>query len=461
MKGKVSMNGHMKRVNGIREGTTDNKENGKLKRRYKKRKSSKNDQSDIYEVECIISHSENNGQIDSYLVKWAGWDSCYNTWEPSENVKGCYEVLAKYFQKLIFPDLKTYPPTKSRAMALKTFLSSHTQEELNNLARIYLTPTGHKLPDINVEELDDNIEILAQIPPQARDDSFVNTIKKQLLMLKLKDERTKQLEMLQQWESDINITSKDPAPIRVINCIDLEGPPPNFTYINKYIAGYGIVIPNDPPVGCDCNQCGKNCCCIKEVNAAYTKDGLIKVQKGTPIYECNKRCTCPPSCKNRVVQRGRTIPVVIFKTSNGCGWGVKTQKNIKKGEFVVEYVGEVITSEEADRRGKIYDKIGLTYLFDLDFNDKKNFPYTVDAALFGNISHFINHSCNPNLAVYAIWVDCLDPNLPRLGLFAIRDIAENEELTFDYLCLPNGKENLGTGFTHCKCGEHNCRKFLF
>ena len=45
--------------------------------------------------------------------------------------------------------------------------------------------------------------------------------------------------------------------------------------------------------------------------------------------------------------------------------------------FVVSYAGEVITSEEAERRGKDYDAAGRTYLFDLDFNLGDDNPYTV------------------------------------------------------------------------------------
>ena len=45
--------------------------------------------------------------------------------------------------------------------------------------------------------------------------------------------------------------------------------------------------------------------------------------------------------------------------------------------FVVSYAGEVITSEEAERRGKAYDAVGRTYLFDLDFNLGDDNPYTV------------------------------------------------------------------------------------
>lgn len=145
----------------------------------------------------------------------------------------------------------------------------------------------------------------------------------------------------------------------------------------------------------------------------------------------------------------------IFRTSNGCGWGVKTLEPIKRGTFVADYVGEVITSEEAEERGKKYgsnfahnpkfelllkyslfhiyiDAEGRTYLFDLDFNLGQDNPYTVDAAFYGNVAHFINHSCDPNLSIFNVWVDCLDPNLPRICLFARRDIAKGEQITFDY-----------------------------
>ena len=56
---------------------------------------------------------------------------------------------------------------------------------------------------------------------------------------------------------------------------------------------------------------------------------------------------------------------------------MRTLENIKKGSFVVQYVGEVITSDEAEERGKKYDADGKTYLFDLDFNLGDENPYTV------------------------------------------------------------------------------------
>jgi len=58
----------------------------------------------------------------------------------------------------------------------------------------------------------------------------------------------------------------------------------------------------------------------------------------------------------------------------------------------MEYVGEIITREEADRRDKVYSAGGKTYLFDLDFSEDKHFHYVVDSSHYGNCAHFMNHS---------------------------------------------------------------------
>lgn len=252
--------------------------------------------------------------------------------------------------------------------------------------------------------------------------------------------RLNQIHKMKEFEDHINKVDQSKFKMHVENEVDLDMPPMNeFTYTNDVIPRDGIEIIKEPPMGCNCAETGqcsdKSDCCHKlwseYAQFAYTSRGKRRVNQGAPIYECTKACKCSDDCPNRVVQNGRKQTLSVFKTKDR-GWGVRTEKSIADGQYVCEYVGEIISYEEAERRGKKYDAVGLTYLFDLDFNGKDN-PYTVDAAKFGNVSRFINHSCNPNLGVWPVWTDCLDPNLHKLCLFTLRKIEKYEELTFDYV----------------------------
>ena len=150
---------------------------------------------------------------------------------------------------------------------------------------------------------------------------------------------------LKNWEIEINRINGDTAPIIVENDVDLEGPPDNFTYISDYKVGQGITIPDDPLVGCECDDCldNKKGCCAANAGAAfaYYKHKRVRLPPGYPIYECNRRCDCGINCPNRVVQFGRKFRVSIFRTDNMRGWGVRAMQKIKKGSFVMEYIGEV------------------------------------------------------------------------------------------------------------------------
>jgi histone-lysine N-methyltransferase SUV39H len=221
-----------------------------------------------------------------------------------------------------------------------------------------------------------------------------------------------------------------------------------------------------------------------------------------PIYECHSGCACSKDCRNRVVERGRKIPLDLFRTSDGRGWGefsasissiyipirdhamlthhpgVYCRFPIKRGQFIDRYVGEIITAAEADvrRNASGVAKHKDIYLFALDkFTDVSSNdprlsgpPLEVDGEYFSGPTRFINHSCEPNLRIFARVGDYADKHLHDLAFFAIRDIPAETELTFDYvdgedtdLSADARDPSNRTRMTKCLCKSENCRGYLW
>ena len=55
---------------------------------------------DIYNVEKILAKKRTEDGEVRYLVKWEGYGSTENTWEPPENFSGCPHVLDNFEKKL-------------------------------------------------------------------------------------------------------------------------------------------------------------------------------------------------------------------------------------------------------------------------------------------------------------------------------------------------------------------------
>ncbi len=113
------------------------------------------------------------------------------------------------------------------------------------------------------------------------------------------------------------------------------------------------------------------------------------------------------------------------------GLGLFTTEPIVKGEFIIEYTGEKITEEEANRRGG-------QYLFEL------NDAFVIDGKGRENLARYINHSCRPNCYPE------IDEDEQHIRIYAKRGIKAGEELNYNY----------GKGFwnTHIKPKGCRCAK---
>ncbi|TKA50983.1 hypothetical protein B0A53_05675 [Rhodotorula sp. CCFEE 5036] len=148
-------------------------------------------------------------------------------------------------------------------------------------------------------------------------------------------------------------------------------------------------------------------------------------------YCCDpKLCPCGPDrCGNLPLSKREGVPVakdglVVIWTGNR-GFGLKTMRPIKKGEFVLEYRGEIISRNESYRRVLTDYKDSASYYF-MDYDGFE----VVDAGQRGNCARFINHSCGPNLEVVRWRLAQFEEY--QMGLFALHDIPVGTELTYNY-----------------------------
>lgn len=282
-------------------------------------------------------------------------------------------------------------------------------------------------------------------------------------------------------------------PITFTNDVNERRLPGKFQFVDHYVIREGVKIAPTSRSGCRCEDCRiSTCTCFSKTigdredsaarigqNRTYTRrpDGLVvlsddyieqeldKTADHFEITECNEFCRCGNDCLNRVVGKGRTVPLEIFQTDK-CGFGVRSSQDIVRGQFIDTYLGEILTEAELCQREDAGEEGEPSYIHSLDwfdYNSDKN--YHVDGKNFGTPMRFVNHSCNPNARSFVVQMHKDDKKVYHLAFFAIRNIPAGTEIRIDYSGGADQDEELNAEladvFTRCYCGEKNCRKRLW
>uniref|UniRef100_A0A7C9E3G8 [histone H3]-lysine(4) N-trimethyltransferase n=1 Tax=Opuntia streptacantha TaxID=393608 RepID=A0A7C9E3G8_OPUST len=242
---------------------------------------------------------------------------------------------------------------------------------------------------------------------------------------------------------------KDNAPVFVYNDIDSDKEPLYYDYLARTVFPPFVYAVSN--AGCNCvTSCHDGCLCMLKNGGeiAYDCNGFLL--RGRPlIFECGSHCTCPPTCRNRVSQRGLRNRLEVFR-SRETGWGVRTLDLIHAGGFICEYAGVVLTREQA----QVFSMNGDSLIYPDRFAEKwaewgdlsqvypeyvkPTYPsvppldFAMDVSRMRNVACYISHSTSPNVMVQFVLHDHSSMLFPHLMLFAMENIPPMRELSLDY-----------------------------
>lgn len=116
------------------------------------------------------------------------------------------------------------------------------------------------------------------------------------------------------------------------------------------------------------------------------------------------------------------------------GLGVVAVDNIKKGETILMYGGIIVPKNEIEEYWKIMGHSGIQI--------EEDFFIVPTSREELEKTGIVNHSCEPNAGFKS-----------PIELVAMRNIRNDEEITFDYAFCESHMESFD-----CNCGSSNCRK---
>ncbi|VEL09816.1 unnamed protein product [Protopolystoma xenopodis] len=138
---------------------------------------------------------------------------------------------------------------------------------------------------------------------------------------------------------------------------------------------------------------------------------------------------------------------IILGRSRIQGLGLFAARDLDQHTMVIEYIGELIRVQLANKREKVYEAHNRgIYMFRLDEDT------VIDATVSGGLARYINHSCEPNCV--AEYVNFGEGG--HIVIITTCKIHKGEELTYDY----NFDLEDCTSKIPCHCGSFNCRKWM-
>ncbi|KAM6506345.1 hypothetical protein FSOLCH5_013332 [Fusarium solani] len=233
------------------------------------------------------------------------------------------------------------------------------------------------------------------------------------------------------------------GPCTLENCICVQ-----YGYLCEKYCGCTVENCAYKFTGCACHSQGKTClskqkdrpCVCVQLNRECDPDlcGTCGVLERADPENAEDELLHATGCQNCSLQRGLTRALALGQSQlEGVGYGLFAAEFIAQGDFIIEYVGELITHDEGvrreARRGDVFDEeSNISYVFTLLENE----GIWVDAAMYGNLSRYINHAseksdCDKrgcNITPRILYVN----GEYRIKFIATRDIQAGEELFFNY-----------------------------
>lgn len=167
--------------------------------------------------------------------------------------------------------------------------------------------------------------------------------------------------------------------------------------------------------GCECKRCTSTCPCVK--HARECLPGIC--------HKCDARGATNNPCVNTMLQRNDAKAIDIKQAKYGLG--AFAAQDMKSGDFIGDYVGNMLTVDDIDILNHVTEHNGRNYFFEFA---KENSEEMLDAAPVGNATRFLNHAATElaNCEARILLVN----GEHHIGFYTTKAVARGDELLLWY-----------------------------